>query len=688
MTATEIDTAVAAPAAGTPARGTARERAAAPGPVDTDVLRTVLDGRYADLREQARRELPADLFGPIDHLSTAEQRDLTLARLRVLADLGGHELGFSSRYGGGDSPGGQVSQFEVLGFGDASLMIKSGVQWGLFGGAVQALGTERHHAELLPALLRLDLVGCFAMTETGHGSDVASLGTTATYDPATREFVVHTPDESCRKDYIGGAARDAEVAVVFAQLVTGGERQGVHAFVVPLRGPDGHDLPGVRRGDDGRKAGLNGVDNGRLWFDSVRVPRTALLDRYAQVADDGTYSSPIASENARFFTMLGALVKGRVSISGGAISQTKVALEIALRYALRRRQFARPGGQGGERGEEVVLLDYLAHQRRLLVPLATTYALSFAQDELMGEMDDLLKVQLAGGDPEPARQRAFEAHAAGMKVASTWHATRTIQTCREACGGNGYLSESRLPQLKADTDVFTTFEGDNTVLLQLVAKSQLTAYAQQFSDLDTLGMARFATRDFVTTLAGRSPARSLVADVVEAGRTLDELHDRAWQLRMIADRERHVVESLAKRMRKARSRDDRDAFEAVDGLQDHLLLAGRAHVDRVVAEAFAAAIARTEDPAVAALLGEVFDLHALALLEAEKGWYLEHRRMTTLRAKAVTHAVNELCRRLRPRTEELLAGFGIPRHWLASSLVPGSPAGGPPVAAAGAEAFS
>ncbi|WP_337061448.1 acyl-CoA dehydrogenase family protein [Kineococcus sp. G2] len=676
MTATEFDTAVDAPA--TAGRGTAEpapaDTSAPPaGPVDTDVLRTLLDGRFAALREKARREFPADLFGPIDHLSTAEQRDLTLARLRVLAGLGGHELGFSSRHGGGDSPGGQVSQFEVLGFGDASLMIKSGVQWGLFGGAVQALGTERHHAELLPRLLRLDLVGCFAMTETGHGSDVASLGTTATYDPATREFVVHTPDESCRKDYIGGAARDAEVAVVFAQLVTGGERQGVHAFVVPLRGPDGNDLPGIRRGDDGRKAGLNGVDNGRLWFDSVRVPRTALLDRYAQVAEDGTYSSPIASKNARFFTMLGALVKGRVSISGGAISQTKVALEIALRYALRRTQFARPGTRDGERGEEVVLLDYLAHQRRLLIPLATTYALSFAQDELMGEMDDLLKVQLAGGDPEPARQRAFEAHAAGMKVASTWHATRTIQTCREACGGNGYLSESRLPQLKADTDVFTTFEGDNTVLLQLVAKSQLTAYAQQFSDLDTLGTARFATRDFVTTLAGRSPARSLVADVVEAGRVPEELHDRAWQLRMIADRERHVVESLAKRMRRARARSDADAFEAVDGLQDHLLLAGRAHVDRVVAEAFAAAIARTEDPAVADLLGEVFDLHALALLEAEKGWYLEHRRMTTLRAKAVTHAVNDLCRRLRPRTEELLAGFGIPRHWLASSLVPGSP---------------
>ncbi|NIZ91277.1 acyl-CoA dehydrogenase family protein [Kineococcus rubinsiae] len=642
-------------------------------PVDVDTLRAFLDGRFADARQKARREFPADFFGPTDHLSTREQRDLTRRRLQRITEIGGHELGFSSAHGGGDSPGGQVAQFEMLGFTDASLMIKSGVQWGLFGGAVQALGTARHHEALLPGILRLEIRGCFGMTETGHGSDVASLGTTATYDPATQEFVVHTPDEASRKDYIGGAAEDAEMSVVFAQLITGGERRGVHAFVVPLR-RDGELLPGVWAGDDGRKAGLNGLDNGRLAFDSVRVPRTALLDRYAQVAEDGTYSSPIESANSRFFTMLGALVKGRVSVSGGALSQTKVALSIALRHAENRSQFAKPGAgkdaQNGAAGREVTLLDYLSHQRRLLIPLATTYALGFGQEELLVAMDDLVGHQLRGGENEPQAQREFEAFAAGMKVASTWHATRTIQTCREACGGAGYLSENRLPQLKSDTDVFTTFEGDNTVLLQLVAKSVLTAYKMQFSELDTLGMARFATRDFVSTLSGRSPAKSFVADIVDSapGRDSGELRERSWQLRMLRDRERHVVESLAKRARRAQGRPPAEAFEALNELQDHMLLAGRAHVDRVVAEAFTAAIARAEDPAVAALLSEVCDLHVLALLEAEKGWFLEHRRMTPVRAKALTHAVNDLCRSLRPRVGELLGGFGIPEHWLGAVI--------------------
>ena len=191
--------------------------------------------------------------------------------------------------------------------------------------------------------MNLDLPGCFAMTETGHGSDVQSLRTTATYDAATQEFVITTPDDSARKDYIGNAGRHGQMAAVFAQLETNGEGHGVHAFLVPIRDASGNLAPGVRIEDDGLKAGLNGVDNARIAFDEVRVPRDALLDRYGSVAEDGTYSSPIDSVNKRFFTMLGALVQGRISISGAAVSASKKALTIAVRYGETRRQFKAPG---------------------------------------------------------------------------------------------------------------------------------------------------------------------------------------------------------------------------------------------------------------------------------------------------------------------------------------------------------
>src|SRR6185312_11622886 len=188
---------------------------------------------------------------------------------------------------------------------------------GLFGAAVLHLGTTPHHEKWLPAIMSLATPGAFAMTETGHGSDVASIGTTATYDPASDEFVIDTPFRAAWKDYLGNAAKDGQAAVVFAQLIVAGVNHGVHALYVPIR-DGGEFLPGIGGDDDGLKGGLNGIDNGRLHFTDVRIPRTNLLNRYGDVTADGTYSSPIHSPGRRFFTMLGTLVQGRVSLDGAA----------------------------------------------------------------------------------------------------------------------------------------------------------------------------------------------------------------------------------------------------------------------------------------------------------------------------------------------------------------------------------
>ncbi len=123
------------------------------------------------------------------------------------------------------------------------------------------------------------------------------------------------------------------MAAVFCQLEVGGEERGVHCVLVPLRDERGKVCDGVRIEDCGHKLGLNGVDNGRIWFDDVRVPRENLLDRYAQVSEDGVYFSPIENENRRFFTMLGTLIQGRISVGGASISATKAALTIAVRHA-------------------------------------------------------------------------------------------------------------------------------------------------------------------------------------------------------------------------------------------------------------------------------------------------------------------------------------------------------------------
>ena len=145
------------------------------------------------------------------------------------------------RYGGGNDVGGSITGFEMLAMGDLSLLVKAGRAVGPVRRRDPAPGHRAPPRGLpAPTSSSAELLGCFAMTETGHGSDVASLRTTATYDPDTDEFVIHTPDDSARKEYIGNAARDGRVAVVFAQLITGGETQGVHAFLVPIRDARGH----------------------------------------------------------------------------------------------------------------------------------------------------------------------------------------------------------------------------------------------------------------------------------------------------------------------------------------------------------------------------------------------------------------------------------------------------------------
>ncbi|HLU58871.1 MAG TPA: acyl-CoA dehydrogenase [Pseudonocardia sp.] len=622
--------------------------------VDRHALQRVLDGRWAQVRNEIRAQMDELAFNPDPDLTTEEYRALTTENLKLLASTGRPRQGFDPAYGGGGDVGGVVTAFAMLGFGDLSLLVKAGVQWGLFGGAVQVLGTKHHHDAYLRQIMDGELLGCFAMTETGHGSDVQHLRTTATYDPETREFVVHTPDPGARKDYIGNAARDGRMAVVFAQLVTQGRSHGVHALLVPIRDEDGNPMPGVTIGDCGHKAGLNGVDNGRLTFDHVRVPREALLNRFGDVSEDGTYTSSIANETRRFFTMLGTLVRGRISVAGGACTATQKALALAIRYGAIRRQFADPAT-----GEEVVVLDYLVHQRKLLPALATTYALHFAQADLVSDMHDL---QTPGAEGDEWRQRELETRAAGIKAVATWHATATIQTCREACGGAGYLSANLLPALKADTDVFTTFEGDNTVLLQLVAKTLLSDYGRRVARLSPVGKAKFAADLVADAVVERTGARALLRR--------GDVTDREYQRWLLVERERHLLANAAQRMRKALA-PGADQFGIFNGAQDHLIAAARAHVDRIVFDSFAAAVDRTTDAGVRDLLAEVLRLYALTVIENDRAFFIEHSYLTPGRAKTVTQAVNALCGRLRPHARTLVDGFGIPERWLECPLLEG-----------------
>jgi len=637
--------------------------------VDVPALVTFLDGKYAEVRSLPRKNL-VEYAGVLDdaiELDRADFRERVLGIVREMAATGATGLGFPTEYGGGGDLGASVAAFETLALGDLSVLVKVGVQFGLFGGAILQLGTKPHHDTYLRDVISGDLLGCFAMTETGHGSNVQALGTTATYDIATREFVITTPDVISGKDYIGNAAAHARLAVVFAQLRIGGRDEGVHAFVVPIRDEHGRGMPGVRIEDDGAKIGLNGVDNGRLWFDGVRIPRANLLNRYAEVSEAGVYTSGIDNPDRRFFTMLGTLVQGRVCVGGAGINASKVALAVAIKYANLRRQFGAPDG-----GREELLLDYGMHQRRLLPRLARTYALHFAQEVLAGELHEVF----SGGDGiEERRRRALESRAAGTKALGTWHATDTIQECREACGGAGYLSENRFDALRSDTDVFTTFEGDNHILLQLVAKGLLTDYSAGFNDLDQLGMVRFVAELAVETVVERTAVHKLlerIKDVLPGGDDgWDQeagLLDSEYHLAMFRWREEHQLAGVARRLKRGMDA-GMDPTEVFSRCQDHVISAAWAHVERLVLEANVAKVAAMPEDDNKVAVHLLCDLFALSTIEADRGWWMEHGRLSSQRSKTISREIADLQRKLRPIAEDLVDGFGVPAEMLHAAIL-------------------
>ena len=609
-------------------------------------LGSYLNDTHVDVRTRVLELMKSPELALPAGLPRSEYRERVLEALQVLAREGLGGLAYPEAYGGRDDPGAAIAVFETLAYGDLSVLVKFGVQFGLWGGSILQLGTAQHHEAYLARIGTLELLGCYGMTETGHGSNVRDLETVSRYDADAGEFVIHTPSPDAQKDWIGNGALHGRIATVFAQLEVGGTRHGVHAFVVPIRDDDGQPLPGVTIVDRGDKVGLNGVDNGTLAFHEVRIPRENLLNRFGEVTPEGVYSSPIPSSGRRFFTMLRTLVAGRVSVAAASVSAAKTALTVAIRYGDGRRQFGPPGS------EEVPTLDYRIHQRLLLPRLATTYGLHFAVRDL------IKRYTTGGGGPD----EAVEIDAAGLKAYASTHAMATIQACREACGGQGYLAANRLGALRNDVDAFTTFEGANPVLLQLVAKGLLSDYRDELGDLRLWGMLRHVAERAGVRLTDMNP-------VVTRRTDEDHLRDPEFHVAALRYREDRLLASAARRLRDLLG-DGLSSFDAMNRTQDHLVTLARSHIERLVLECFRHAVVRAPTPGLSDSLDGLATLYALATMEKSRAWYLESGYMEPAKTRAIRWLVNELCSEIREQAVFLVDGFGIPDEVLRAPIAP------------------
>ncbi|KAL2472068.1 Peroxisomal acyl-coenzyme A oxidase 1 [Abeliophyllum distichum] len=360
------------------------------------------------------------------------------------------------------------------------------LHWGMFVPAIKGQGTDEQQQKWLPLAYKMQIIGCYAQTELGHGSNVQGLETTATFDPKTDEFIIHSPTLTSSKWWPGGLGKVSTHGVVYARLITDGKDHGVHGFIVQLRNLEDHTpLPGITLGDIGTKFGngaYNTMDNGLLRFDNVRIPRDQMLMRVSQVTREGKYKQ----SNVPRQLVYGTMVYVRQSIVADASCALSRAVCIATRYSAVRRQFGSHNG-----GPETQVIDYKTQQSRLFPLLASAYAFRFVGEWLKWLYTDVTQ-RLQANDFSTLPE--VHACTAGLKSLTTSVTADGIEECRKLCGGHGYLCSSGLPELFAVYVPACTYEGDNIVLLLQVARFLMKTASQLGTGKQPVGTIAYMGR--------------------------------------------------------------------------------------------------------------------------------------------------------------------------------------------------
>ncbi|KAF9545604.1 acyl-Coenzyme A oxidase [Mortierella hygrophila] len=351
--------------------------------------------------------------------------------------------------------------FMAMAFYSESYSMRMYVHDMLFKQALMLFGTSEQQDKWMDDIENWRVIGCFAMTELGHSSNLRGLETTSTFDRATNEFVIHSPTLTSTKWWIGMSGETATHTVAICQTVVDGENHGINWFIVPLRDPKtGRLLPGVTCGDIGHKSARQGLDNGWIQFTSVRIPRENMLMKWASMSPEGEFTpspNPILS--------YATLIPERFTILSGSQVVLAQTLTIAVRYGAVRRQ--------GNHDEQI--LDYQTHYTSLMPGLAFIYMLNIVDRELFEKWDEV--AEYAQTDAGAFMREIPDQHgvSAGFKGALAWYATDILESCRRACGGHAYSSYNSIAGLIGDYGVVTTGGGDNVVLMQQSARYLITA---------------------------------------------------------------------------------------------------------------------------------------------------------------------------------------------------------------------
>ena len=348
----------------------------------------------------------------------------------------------------------------------------------MFFHTVQEQASDEQKAYWLPKIASWKIIGAYAQTELGHGSNVRGLECQAKYDPKTKEFIIHSPSLTASKWWNGSLGRTATHAIVVAQLLLPQKStassddiqddhvtyvsHGPHPFIVQVRDLKTHQpLDGIVIGDIGPKYGYTSMDNGYMLFNKFRIPHNAMLSRYSKVdPDEGTLS-----RHGHPSTVYGTLTNVRANIVMHARLVLARAVTIAVRYTSIRKQF-RDKDAPDPNSQEMAVLDYPTVQIRILPLLATTFALHYT-GEAMYNLYNKTRQRIEKGDFSDIAE--LHSTSSGLKSLCTMYAADGIETCRRALGGHGFHSGSGFVGMNNDYLSKPTVEGDNWMITQQVA---------------------------------------------------------------------------------------------------------------------------------------------------------------------------------------------------------------------------